>query len=175
MIFITGGARSGKSSFAEGLARDRRGEVTYIATAAAGDDEMRARITAHRARRPAGWKTVELDSGLSAEIESAVSGGGTVLVDCLTVYLSNRMLEQEFTDSRSGFALIEREVEELADTCACAIGSVIVVSNEVGMGIVPDNPLARAFRDIAGRANQRMASSADAVYLCVAGIPVKVK
>ncbi|RJQ46716.1 MAG: bifunctional adenosylcobinamide kinase/adenosylcobinamide-phosphate guanylyltransferase [Gaiellales bacterium] len=175
MIFVTGGARSGKSAFAERLAQERDGAVTYIATAAAGDEEMRARIAEHRRRRPESWRTVELDSGLAAGVESALAGGGTVLVDCLTVYISNRLLAQGFIDVQATIERIEREVDEIAGACAQADGSVIVVSNEVGMGIVPGNSLSRAFRDIAGRANQRMAAGADEVYLCVSGIPVKVK
>lgn len=175
MIFITGGARSGKSSFAEKLARERGGAVTYIATAAAGDAEMRARIAAHRERRPSGWKTVELEAGLADELERAADGGATVLVDCLTLYLSNRMHAGSPDDADSLSGRIGEEVDDLVERCAAANGSVIIVSNEVGMGIVPDNAPARAFRDIAGRANQRMAAAADEVYLCVSGIPVRVK
>ncbi|MHB0914787.1 MAG: bifunctional adenosylcobinamide kinase/adenosylcobinamide-phosphate guanylyltransferase [Thermoleophilia bacterium] len=174
MIFVTGGARSGKSGFAEQLAREREGAVTYIATAAAGDEEMQARIAEHRERRPSGWRTVEVDSGLAAVLEKEVAAGASVLVDCLTVYLSNRLLAQEPGDAGAA-GLVEREVDELSAACARANGNVIIVSNEVGMGIVPDNALARAFRDLAGRANQRLAAAAAEVYLCVSGIPVRVK
>lgn len=175
MIFVTGGARSGKSGFAEQLASTRQGAVTYIATAAPGDEEMRARIAAHRERRPTGWRTVEVEGGLAAALEQAAAGGGTVLVDCLTVYLSNRILAQGFIDVKATIGRIEREIAELSAVCERANGNVIIVSNEVGMGIVPDNSLARAFRDVAGRANQQLAATADEVYLCVSGIPVKVK
>jgi adenosylcobinamide kinase/adenosylcobinamide-phosphate guanylyltransferase len=175
MIFITGGARSGKSGFAERLARERGSEVIYIATAAAGDDEMRARIAEHRERRPADWNTLEVSSGLAEQLEHAARGEATILLDCLTVYLSNRLLAQGSVETRTMLGEIGREVDKLVDCCVQVNGNMIVVSNEVGMGIVPDNALARAFRDIAGRANQKMAAAADEVYLCVSGIPVKVK
>lgn len=175
MIFVTGGARSGKSGFAERLASDRQDNVTFIATAAPGDEEMRSRIAEHRERRPRDWVTVELDSGLADAVEQAAGGGGTVLVDCLTVYISNRILAQGFVNNKAIRDRIEREMDEVAAACARAGGNLIVVSNEVGMGIVPDNSLARAFRDIAGRANQLLAAEADEVYLCVSGIPVRVK
>lgn len=175
MIFITGGARSGKSGFAEQLARDRGGAVTYIATAAAGDEEMQARIAEHRERRPAGWRTIEVDSGLAAVLEEEVADGATVLVDCLTLYLSSRLLAQEPGDAGAAARSVAGEVDELSAACASSNGNLIVVSNEVGMGIVPDNALARAFRDLAGRANQRLAAAAAEVYLCVSGIPVRVK
>jgi adenosylcobinamide kinase/adenosylcobinamide-phosphate guanylyltransferase len=175
MIFITGGARSGKSGFAERLARERGKEVTYIATAEAGDEEMRARIAEHRQRRPKDWNTVEVVAGLPGEMEQALEGGSTVLVDCLTVYLSNRLMDAGYADTGPTTDAIGCEIDELVECCAGANGNIIVVSNEVGMGIVPENSLARVFRDIAGRANQKMAAAADEVYLCVSGIPVRVK
>lgn len=175
MIFVTGGARSGKSGFAEQLAQNCESAVTYIATAAAGDEEMQARIAEHRDRRPSGWRTVEVESGLIAVLENELAAGVTVLVDCLTVYLSNRLLAQEPGDAGAAARRIEGEVDELSAACARSNGNLIVVSNEVGMGIVPDNALARAFRDLAGQANQRLAAAAAEVYLCVSGIPVRVK
>lgn len=175
MIFVTGGARSGKSDFAEKLALERGGRVTYVATAQAGDGEMRARIAEHRARRPQGWDTVEVAEGLAEAVEAGLAGGGTVLVDCLTLYISQLLLGPGGGAAEPAASLVDGEIEKLAEICASANGAVILVSNEVGMGIVPDNSLARAFRDIAGRANQKLASAADEVYLCVSGIPVKVK
>lgn len=175
MIFITGGARSGKSGFAEQLARERGGRVTYIATARAADEEMRLRIAEHEKRRPGSWRTVEAHINLSGAVAEATQGSGTVLVDCLTVYISNLLLTQGLgADKRVGH-LVGGEIDRLAEVCKSANGSVILVSNEVGMGIVPDNALARAFRDIAGRANQKLAAAANEVYLCVSGIPVRVK
>lgn len=181
MIFITGGARSGKSALAESLARrlssvPKKGDgaVTYIATATAGDSEMKARIEEHRRRRPADWTTIEAPADLAAALEKALAGGGTVLVDCLTLYLSNLMSE----GGREPGGWLERlddEIDKVARLCRSGNGRVIIVSNEVGMGIVPENRLAREFRDAAGRANQRLAALADEVYMCVSGIPVKVK
>lgn len=175
MIFITGGARSGKSLLAEKIASERKGRVVYIATAETGDEEMRARVAEHQARRPEAWRTVEAANDLPAAVASALDSDGTVLVDCLTVYLSNLLLAQGIATAERVEMLVEAEVERLAEVCRSGNGNVILVSNEVGMGIVPDNPLARAFRDMAGRANQRLAAEADEVYMCVSGIPLKVK
>lgn len=185
MIFITGGARSGKSSFAEKLAAERGPGVTYLATAAGGDDEMRQRIESHRRRRPDGWKTVEVAGDLAGAIGQALEGGGTVLVDCITVYLAglmpqesggeNSALQADVAGNGRDSAAVEAEIERLVDVCRSGNGRVIIVGNEVGMGIVPVSPLGRAFRDTAGRANQQLAAAADEVYLCVSGIPLKVK
>jgi adenosylcobinamide kinase/adenosylcobinamide-phosphate guanylyltransferase len=181
MIFITGGARSGKSSLAESLARrlstlagGREGAVTYIATARAGDREMQARIEEHRRRRPAGWTTIEAPDDLAGVLESALAGGGTVLVDCLTLYLSN-LMHADGCEGRYIGELVDEEIEKLVGVCRSGNGRVIVVSNEVGMGIVPENRLAREFRDAAGRANQKLAALADEVFMCISGIPMKVK
>lgn len=191
MIFITGGARSGKSSLAERLALERGGEVTYIATAEAGDAEMRERIRRHRSSRPAAWRTVETIGGLPGAVEGALETGGTVLVDCLTVYLSNLLVgpmanEERREEPRRVSAdetgrmeslrkNIGEQVNRLVEVCRSGNGRVILVSNEVGMGIVPDNALGRVFRDVSGWANQKLAEAADEVYLCVSGIPLKVK
>lgn len=176
MIFITGGARSGKSSFAEKLANERGQKVTYLATASPDDAEMRQRIDTHRRRRPGGWKTVEVDGDLPGAVGRALEGGGTVLIDCITVYLAGLMPQApDGSDGGRAGEAVAAEVERLADVCRSGNGRVIVVSNEVGMGIVPVSPLGRAFRDVAGRANQRLAAAADEVYLCVSGIPLKVK
>jgi len=178
MIFVTGGARSGKSGLAERIAREKGGEVTYIATAQPRDGEMRERIAEHRGRRPGGWTTVEAPKNLAGAVEEALAGGGVVLVDCLTVYISNLLLSQGIAGGERVKRAVDREMERLVDVCQNADGvdgRIILVSNEVGMGIVPDNMLARTFRDVAGRANQKMAAAADEVYLCVSGIPLKVK
>lgn len=200
MIFVTGGARSGKSGLAEKLARERaadaagssgavnadgvnadahdgsaRTAVTYIATAEPRDGEMRERIAEHRERRPAGWRTVEAPANLSEAVEEALAGDGIVLVDCLTVYISNLLMNQGIASGERVKRAVDREMDELVEVCRSGDGRVILVSNEVGMGIVPDNMLARTFRDVAGRANQKLAAAADEVYLCVSGIPMKVK
>ncbi|MDO8735808.1 MAG: bifunctional adenosylcobinamide kinase/adenosylcobinamide-phosphate guanylyltransferase [Thermoleophilia bacterium] len=192
MIFVTGGARSGKSGLAEKLARERAivagssvassadaaatdAAVIYIATAEAKDGEMRERIAEHRERRPAGWRTVEAPENLSEAVEEALAEGGIVLVDCLTVYISNLLMNNGIASGERVKRAVDREMDELVEVCRSGDSRVILVSNEVGMGIVPDNMLARTFRDVAGRANQKLAAAADEVYLCVSGIPMKVK
>lgn len=200
MIFVTGGARSGKSGLAEKLARERaavaagssgavnadganadapdgsaRVVVTYIATAEARDGEMRERIAEHRERRPAGWRTVEAPDNLPEAVEEALTDDGIVLVDCLTVYISNLLMSHGIASGERVKRAVDREMDELIEVCRSGDGRVILVSNEVGMGIVPDNMLARTFRDVAGRANQKLAAAADEVYLCVSGIPMRVK
>lgn len=164
-ILITGGARSGKSLHAEARARALPGRPIYIATAEAGDAEMATRIAAHRIRRDAAWENVEAPLDLVAALD-ATDAGGARLVDCLTLWLSNLMLAGR--DWR-------HEAEALVAALARQASPVILVTNEVGMGIVPDNGLARAFRDAAGSLNQQIAAVADEVVLVVAGQPLKVK
>ncbi|RWO87743.1 MAG: bifunctional adenosylcobinamide kinase/adenosylcobinamide-phosphate guanylyltransferase [Mesorhizobium sp.] len=165
MTLVVGGARSGKSAQAESLVTDCPAPWTYIATAQAYDDEMRERIALHRARRGEGWTTVDAPLDLVGAIE-ALPDGRPVLIDCLTLWLSNHMLAEHD---------IEAECRELADVLARPRGPWFVVSNEVGQGIVPDNALARRFRDAAGRLNQQIAAVAGTVLLMVAGLPLKVK
>lgn len=137
----------------------------YLATAQAFDGEMTERIAAHRARRGENWQTIEAPHEL-AEALNATADGMPVLVDCLTLWLSNRMLAE---------ADVENECAELSEVLSAPRGAWVVVSNEVGLGIVPDNELARRFRDEAGRLNQQVAAVADEVFFMVAGIPMKVK
>ena len=162
---VIGGARSGKSSFAEGLAKASSRPRRYIATAQAWDDEMQARIDQHRDQRGGGWMTVEAPLDLKAALADAQSGE-VVLVDCATLWLSNQLLAE--ADLAAEAALL------LAAVATCA-AEVIVVSNEVGWSIVPDNPLARAFRDAQGRLNQEMAAQADLVVAVMAGLPIVLK
>ena len=162
---ILGGARSGKSALAECLARASGDDVTYIATSRAGDGEMSARIAHHRAQRPAHWHTVEEALLLADAIRSACSAGRTVLVDCLTLWLTNLLL---------GEADLAAASEALVAALADAPGPVVLVSNEVGFGIVPDNALARRFRDAQGMLNQRLARVCDATDLVVAGLPMRL-
>ena len=165
LTFLIGGARSGKSAHAERLVCEQPAPWTYIATAQAFDAEMDERISLHRARRGAGWETVDAPHDLAGAI-AAVPDGRPLLVDCLTLWLSNRMLaEVDF----------EAESAAVADLLSRPRGRWFVVSNEVGLGIVPDTPLGRRFRDAQGRLNQKIAAAADAVLLMVAGIPMKVK
>ncbi len=165
LTFIIGGARSGKSRHAEELVTALPGPWIYIATAQAYDEEMRQRIAEHRARRGAGWHTVDAPLDLAGAL-AAQPQGQPVLLDCLTLWLTNHML--------AGHDL-EAEAVRLATVLSSPRGPWFVVSNEVGQGIVPDNALARRFRDEAGRLNQKIASIAGTVLFMVAGLPLKVK
>ncbi len=164
LTLVLGGARSGKSRYAEGLVQTQAPPWTYVATAEAYDDEMRARIALHRERRPAGWETVDAPLALAAAIRQ--QAGRPVLVDCLTLWLTNTMLAE---------ADVEAAIGALVAAACEAPGPLVLVSNEVGFGIVPDNALARRFRDHAGVLHQRLAVHADRVVLMVAGLPLVVK
>lgn len=165
LSLVVGGARSGKSAFAERLvtatARPRR----YIATAEAWDDEMRDRIARHRADRGAGWLTVDAPLDLCTALAQALPKEA-VLVDCATLWLSNHLLAQHD---------LPAEIDRLTAALAACPAPVVVVSNEVGMGIVPDNALARHFRDAQGRLNQRLAAQAGLVVTVIAGLPLILK
>ena len=165
LTIIIGGARSGKSAHAELLVAKSPPPWTYVATAQAFDEEMRERIALHRARRDERWRTVDAPLALAEALRDA-GEGAPVLVDCLTLWLTNHMLAEHDPDS---------ECRRLEEVLAAPRGPWFVVSNEVGLGIVPDNALARRFRDEAGRLNQRIAAIADSVILMVAGIPMQVK
>ena len=163
---VFGGARSGKSAHAEKLARESGKEIIYIATAQAGDGEMATRITHHRAQRPAEWVTLEEPLRLGDAILRQARPGRLLLVDCLTLWLSNLML---------GDLDVAAAVAETAQALAASPAGIVVVTNEVGQGIVPDNALARRFRDEAGWMNQAMAAAADRVVLVSAGLPLVLK
>jgi adenosylcobinamide kinase / adenosylcobinamide-phosphate guanylyltransferase len=165
IILITGGARSGKSRRAEARARAFAGQPVYIATAEALDAEMSERIARHRARRGNGWIEREVPLDL-AQTLIETDGGGARLVDCLTLWLSNLLLsKRDWMD----------EVARLSSTLTSQRSPVVVVTNEVGLGIVPDNALAREFRDAAGHMNQSIAGAANEVEFVVAGLPMKLK
>ncbi|PZU09520.1 bifunctional adenosylcobinamide kinase/adenosylcobinamide-phosphate guanylyltransferase [Sphingomonas sp.] len=163
---VLGGARSGKSGLAQRLAEVGGGDLVFLATAEAYDDEMRERIARHRADRDARWRTVEAPRDLVAAIAREDGEGRTLLVDCLTLWLSNLLLAGEDLDA-AGAAL--------GEAIGTVRGRIILVSNEVGFGIVPENALARAFRDEQGRLNQRIAARCEAVDLVVAGIGMRIK
>ena len=165
LTFIIGGARSGKSAHAERLIAALPAPWTYIATAQAFDDEMRERIAVHQSRRDEKWRTLEAPLEL-ADVLERTGEGAAVLVDCLTLWLSNHMLAEHD---------LRHECDRLEKLLGKPKGPWFVVSNEVGMGIVPDNALARRFRDEAGRLNQRIAAVADRVILMAAGLPIEVK
>jgi len=169
-VFITGGARSGKSDYAMSLAEKSRGRLVYIATATPGDDEMRERIENHRRSRGMNWKTIEETLDLSGAV-SSLGGENTVVIDCLTLWLTNLMMQ----DMETFEDVAVNKARELAEAFRMFKGTAIAVSNEVGLGIVPENALSRRFRDVAGLANRVMAASADEVYWVVSGIPVKIK
>jgi adenosylcobinamide kinase/adenosylcobinamide-phosphate guanylyltransferase len=166
IILVIGGARSGKSRHAQLLAEQAAGPLTFVATAQAFDAEMADRIARHRADRDGRWRTVEAPVDLAAAIADRDAAGGVLLVDCLTLWASNLLLGDED---------IDRHLAHLDAVLAAARGRVVLVSNEVGWGIVPDNALARQFRDVAGRINQAVAARADAVDLVVAGLPLALK
>ena len=174
LTLVIGGARSGKSRHAEALARGTGLDRIYLATATAWDDEMRARIAAHRDARAAdGWRTIEEPLALAAVLEREAGPGRTVLVDCLTLWLTNVMLGGGAPDRAA--EAVEPACRDLVAALPRLAGAVVLVSNEVGWGIVPDNRLARDFRDAQGRLNQRVAEVCDRVVLVTAGLPLSLK
>jgi adenosylcobinamide kinase / adenosylcobinamide-phosphate guanylyltransferase len=166
VTLVLGGARSGKSGYAERLVASAAARATYCATAEAKDEEMRARIAAHRARRGANWRTVEAPLALAEALAAAPPGDYPILVDCLTLWLSNLLCAGR---------PVEPEWAALLAALRRASGPVVLVANEVGMGLVPDNPLGRRFRDLAGRLNQEIAAFADRVVFVAAGLPLVLK
>lgn len=165
VTLVLGGARSGKSRYAEALIAKSPKPWVYVATAEARDDEMAQRIAAHKARRVEGWQTIEAPHDLPDALRSAPADAA-VLVDCLTLWLSN-LMEGSFD--------IDAQIARLQEALKGRTGPTVLVSNEVGLGIVPDNALARRFRDLQGVLNQRMAAIAPRVVMMVAGIPIAVK
>jgi adenosylcobinamide kinase/adenosylcobinamide-phosphate guanylyltransferase len=170
LIFVIGGARSGKSQFAQDLAHSLKGRKVFIATAEALDDEMRQRIASHRRARPSGWDTVEEPRHLGQAVQECAGTYDILLIDCLTLWISNLLTNNPLPETEIG-----QEIKSLINSCKTESSTVIIVSNEVGMGIVPVDSLTRLYRDIVGRANQDIASEADEVYLVVSGIPVQIK
>lgn len=173
-IFITGGARSGKSVFAEQRARQFGTPLGYLATAQTLDSEMDGRVRRHRERRGDEWITIEEPFHLSQALLNCDGHYQAILVDCVTLWLSNLLLK--YGDAAENIEeLIQEDVQRLKSTLQRMTTPVILVSNEVGMGIVPDNALARMFRDIAGTANQALAATADEVHAVISGIPLQLK
>jgi adenosylcobinamide kinase/adenosylcobinamide-phosphate guanylyltransferase len=177
LTLILGGARSGKSTHAEQLAAATAGAVLYVATAEAWDDEMRQRIATHRSQRPATWRTVEAPRQTGVVIRAALTPTtACVLVDCITLLASNVLLAlPEASDEQVATAALNAEIDLLLEAYAQSEATWYVVSNEVGLGIVPAYPLGRLYRDALGRANQRLAAAADRVLFMVAGLPLTVK
>ncbi len=170
-ILVTGGARSGKSSFAQSLAEQLPGPRAYLATAQVLDQEMRERVARHQAQRGREWQaTIEEPYDLSSALKQAASRCPVILVDCITLWLTNLLLA-----SRKQSDPVLQKVDQLATQLSGCPASVIMVTNEVGQGIVPEHPLARQFRDLAGLANQKLAAACDTVYLVSCGLPLKLK
>ncbi len=172
VTFVLGGARSGKTrhglSLCEAYHADRGMDPVYVATAQAFDGEMEDRIAAHKQERGAAWRTVEAPTALAEAIRRESGSGACLLVDCLTLWLTNLMLGDAEAD-------LDAARQELVAALGEATGPVVVISNEVGLGIVPENALARRFRDEAGRTNQTIAAAADRVVLVAAGLPLTLK
>jgi adenosylcobinamide kinase/adenosylcobinamide-phosphate guanylyltransferase len=169
IIFVVGGSRSGKSSYALRLAQKRRGKVAFVATGEGNDKEMKQRILLHQAGRPAHWQTFEEPLDISATLGKLDKTFSTVIIDCLTLYVSNLLLK------RHSGAGIEKNIEKTIRLLNKAPYVSLVVSNEVGLGVVPASKLGRKFRDIAGRANQQVAAAADTVFFMVSGLPLRLK
>lgn len=172
LVFVTGAARSGKSFFAEKMAAELEGKVTYIATCIPGDDEMRDRVSRHSARRPVQWQTIEEAFNPARVIQEFDGSGHIFLLDCLTLLVSNLILQPDIQVSEEQ---VLGKITELAKVSYESAAHVIIVSNEVGWGIVPGDPLSRLYRDIIGRANQKIAEYADEAYITIAGIPIELK
>jgi adenosylcobinamide kinase/adenosylcobinamide-phosphate guanylyltransferase len=181
LILVSGGARSGKSGFAEMKALETDKPVAYLATAQALDEEMRERIETHRARRPGHWQTFEEPFQVEKVIRKYQSAYPVWILDCITLYVSNLLLAAT-DESRAGEPAADaaemyilRKIEDLLEAVADAEIILYAVTNEVGWGLVPPDPLSRLYRDIAGRVNQRLAAAAEEVYMLMLGLPVKLK
>lgn len=176
ITLILGGARSGKSSYAQSLAEESSKSVTFLATAQALDEEMSARIQKHRAERPANWETLEVSLDIASHIQRLKSD--VVILDCMTLLVSNLVMQFVKDDlvEEAPFKLaVEKEVEELIAAMRKQEQNWIIISNEVGLGLVPPYQMGRVYRDWLGWANQRLASAADKVILMVAGIPMVIR
>ena len=176
LIFLLGGARSGKSHYAETWARQHSQRVLFVATAEAKDADMRGRVADHRALRPADWHTLEAPRDTARQIAACPYAHDTLLLDCLTLLTSNILLTlPDSTTQNEANAAALAEVERLLEVYAASEANWLVVSNEVGMGVVPPTRLGLLYRDMLGRANQRVAQAADEVLLLVAGIAWRLK
>lgn len=183
IILVTGGARSGKSSFAENMVSGFGGNILYIATSIPFDEEMKERVKKHKESRPKEWDTYEGFEKLNEVIKARGNSYNGVLIDCITILISNLMFysigdNEENLNSKNINDLEEKirnEINDILDEISRVNGKFVIVTNEVGYGIVPENKLARIYRDIVGRINQNIASKADEVYLVTCGLPMKIK
>lgn len=176
ITLILGGARSGKSSYAQSLAQESGKSVTFVATAQALDDEMSARIQKHRAERPPDWETLETPFNLAACVKQIRSN--VVILDCITLLITNLMMQfvkDDLVDEAMFMAAVRKEIDEFVDALHEREQNWLIVSNEVGLGLVPPYQMGRVYRDAIGWANQRLAREANKVIFMVAGIPMEVK
>jgi len=179
-VLIVGGARSGKSRYAQELARKTSGLVLFVATAEAGDEEMRQRIEEHKKARPATWWTLEVQSRVGKRIRQEIGEAQVVIVDCTTLLVNNVFSQHQGAgNGRVDLKVVEKavtdEINALLECCRQVEASFIMVSNEVGSGIVPADKMSRLYRDLLGKANQMLAQQADEVLMMVAGIPLPLK
>ena len=177
LILVLGGVRSGKSDYAEELAHSlAQDQVLFVATAEAGDAEMARRIAAHQQSRPASWHTLEAPRNIGEAIQNQIGDATMVLVDCITLLVSNVMFAVgDDPDTAQAERAVQEEIQALLRTCQSSSMTCIAVSNEVGLGVVPEHRLGRLYRDLLGKANQSLAAQADEVYLMVAGLAVELK
>lgn len=182
LILVTGGARSGKSSYAESLLKDFEEDILYVATSIPFDEEMKLRVQKHKEQRPASWVTFEGYRNFDETLTDVLRGKKGMLLDCITNMVTNLMLEKcEDEDNITKEEIIkteeyvQKEIDKLINVVQNSPQTFIAVTNEVGMGLVPEYPLGRLFRDMAGRANQTLAKEAEEVYFCVSGIAMRIK
>lgn len=176
IVLVTGGARSGKSVFAERYVASLAKQVAYIATAQVFDHEMAVRVAQHRQRRPDNWLTYEAPFNAEEIILDLPGSVGAVLFDCLTIYTSNLLLAPYAPETpQDRFLFVQAKIAQLIESARMIAATTVFVTNEVGMGIVPDNAMAREYRDLAGMVNQEAAAAADEAYLVVSGLAVEIK
>jgi adenosylcobinamide kinase/adenosylcobinamide-phosphate guanylyltransferase len=175
LVLILGGARSGKSSYAENLAARLGQNVLYIATAQAGDAEMVDRIEKHRRERPDNWQTLEAPLAVGAALARLDAAPDVLLLDCMTLLTTNLLLTHEEKSPAQIELIVQAEVDDIVAAHRKLQVPLIIVSNEVGLGVVPPYPLGRVYRDVLGRANQRLAAAADCVLFMIAGLPMALK
>lgn len=182
IYLITGGARSGKSSFAEDFTKTLGKNVLYIATSIVFDEEMKTRVKKHKERRPDSWHTLEAYKNFENHFSTGLYSKFAVLLDCITIMITNILFEEiedfyniKECELEKAEEKVSIEVDKLISIIKNQNIEIVMVTNEIGMGIVPENHISRVFRDIAGRINQKIAKDADEVYLCVSGIPIKIK
>lgn len=179
-VLITGGARSGKSSFAQEMAARSGKKVLFVATAEAGDEEMRQRIAIHRENRPAGWRTLEAQVNVGNRISLEIKDSQVVLLDDITLLLNNIVCNYLSADGadindKQAEVAVSGEIDSLVKCIKAVEADFIIVTNEVGLGLVPDNRLGRVYRDLLGKTNQALAKAVDEVYFMISGLPLRVK